>query len=159
MRIGFGVDVHKLVAGRKLILAGVEIPYEYGLLGHSDADVITHAIEDAILGALALGDIGKLFPDTDLKFKDLSSLIMLEEVIRIMLDLNYEIGNLDVTIIAQKPKLAPYINTMREVLAKTCQSNIGNISIKATTSENMGYEGREEGMTAHAVVLLKEKRG
>lgn len=159
MRIGIGIDVHKLVVGRKLILAGVEIPHHKGLLGHSDADVITHAIEDAILGALALGDIGKLFPDSDNRYKDMSSILMLREVIQKMLSLNYEIGNIDVTVIAQKPKLSPYISDMIDVLAKNCQTIRDNISIKATTSEGMGYEGREEGITAHAVVLLKEKRG
>lgn len=157
MRIGLGIDVHRLVENRKLILAGMEIPYEKGLLGHSDADVLVHAVEDAILGSLALGDIGKLFPDTDSKFKDMSSIIMLEEVVEKMFSSGYEIGNLDVTVIAQRPKLSPYIYDMRENLASVLKTDISNVSIKATTSEEMGYEGRGEGITAHAVVLLKEK--
>ena len=161
MRIGIGYDVHQLVEGRKLILGGVEIPYELGLLGHSDADVLVHAIEDAILGALALGDIGKLFPDTDPAYKDASSIEMLKKVMAIVKEKGYEIGNIDATVIAQKPKLAPYILAMRENIAAVCEKNIDVISVKATTSEEMGYEGRGEGMTAMAVVLLEstEKKG
>ena len=161
MRIGIGYDVHQLVEGRKLILGGVEIPYELGLLGHSDADVLVHAIEDAILGALALGDIGKLFPDTDPAYKDASSIEMLKKVMAIVKEKGYEIGNIDATVIAQKPKLAPYILAMRENIAAVCEKNIDVISVKATTSEKMGYEGRGEGMTAMAVVLLEstEKKG
>lgn len=157
MRIGFGLDVHQLVGNRKLILGGVEIPFEKGLLGHSDADVVTHALEDAILGALALGDIGKLFPDTDPQYKGMSSVLMLDTVIGIMEEKEYEIGNIDITLVAQRPKIAPYIERIRESLRKHCKTDIENVSMKATTSENMGYEGREEGMTAHAVVLLKRK--
>lgn len=161
MRIGIGYDVHQLVEGRKLILGGVEVPYELGLLGHSDADVLVHAIEDAILGALALGDIGKLFPDTDPAYKDASSIEMLKKVMAIVKEKGYEIGNIDATVIAQKPKLAPYILAMRENIAAMCEKDVGAISVKATTSEKMGYEGRGEGMTAMAVVLLEpmEKKG
>lgn len=157
MKIGLGIDVHRLVENRKLILGGVNIPYEKGLLGHSDADVLTHAIEDAILGALSLGDIGKLFPDTDPQFKDMSSIIMLEEVVERMFGFGYEIGNLDATLIAQEPKLAPYIEDIKRNLAIFLKTDLKNISIKATTSENLGYEGRGEGITAHAIVLLKER--
>lgn len=157
MRIGLGIDVHKLVENRKLILGGIDIPFEKGLLGHSDADVVVHALEDAILGALCLGDIGKLFPDTDSKFKDMSSIIMLEEVVEIMYESGYEVSNLDITVIAQKPKLSPYILQMRENLSNVLNTNVDNVSIKATTSEEMGYEGRGEGITAHAIVLLKER--
>lgn len=161
MRIGIGYDVHQLVEGRKLILGGVEVPYELGLLGHSDADVLVHAIEDAILGALALGDIGKLFPDTDPAYKDASSMAMLEKVMGIVKEKGYAITNIDATVIAQKPKLAPYILAMRENIAAMCEKDVGAISVKATTSEKMGYEGRGEGMTAMAVVLLEpmEKKG
>lgn len=161
MRIGIGYDVHQLVEGRKLILGGVEVPYERGLLGHSDADVLIHAIEDAILGALALGDIGKLFPDTDPAYKDASSMGMFEKVMALVKDEGYAIGNIDATVIAQKPKLAPYIYTMRENIAAVCEKDVSAISVKATTSEKMGYEGRGEGMTAMAVVLLEptEKKG
>ena len=161
MRIGIGYDVHQLVEGRKLILGGVEIPYGRGLLGHSDADVLIHAIEDAILGALALGDIGKLFPDTDPAYKDASSMGMFEKVMAIVKEKGYAIGNIDATVIAQEPKLAPYILAMRENIASVCEKDLGAISIKATTSEKMGYEGRGEGMTAMAVVLLEpaEKKG
>lgn len=161
MRIGIGYDVHQLVEGRKLILGGVEIPYELGLLGHSDADVLIHAIEDAILGALALGDIGKLFPDTDPTYKDASSMGMFKKVMAIVREEGYAITNIDATIIAQKPKLALYIPAMRENIAAVCEKDVGAISVKATTSEKMGYEGRGEGMTAMAVVLLEptEKKG
>lgn len=155
MKIGIGYDVHALVEGRKLILGGVEIPHEKGLLGHSDADVLVHAIEDAILGALALGDIGKLFPDTDPAFKDGSSLKMMEEVIDLIENKGYRVGNIDSTIIAQSPKLAPYIDEMRKNIAHVCGKPIVDVSVKATTSEKMGYEGRKEGMTAMAVVLLE----
>lgn len=155
MKIGIGYDVHALVEGRKLILGGVEIPHEKGLLGHSDADVLVHAIEDAILGALALGDIGKLFPDTDPAFKDRSSLKMMEKVIDLIENKGYRVGNIDSTIIAQSPKLAPYIDEMRKNIAHVCGKPIEDVSVKATTSEKMGYEGRKEGMTAMAVVLLE----
>ena len=161
MRIGIGYDVHQLVEGRKLILGGVDIPYERGLLGHSDADVLVHAIEDAVLGALALGDIGKLFPDTDPAYKDASSMKMFKQVMALVKEKGYAVGNIDATIIAQKPKLAPYITVMRENIAEVCEKELSAVSIKATTSEQMGYEGRGEGMTAMAVVLLEpyEKKG
>ena len=161
MRIGIGYDVHQLVEGRKLILGGVDIPYERGLLGHSDADVLVHAIEDAILGALALGDIGKLFPDTDPAYKDASSIEMLKQVMAHIKEKGFAVGNIDATVIAEKPKLAPYISAMRENIAEACEKELSAVSIKATTSEQMGYEGRGEGMTAMAVVLLEssEKKG
>lgn len=161
MRIGIGYDVHQLVEGRKLILGGVDIPYERGLLGHSDADVLVHAIEDAVLGALALGDIGKLFPDTDPAYKDASSMKMFKQVMALVKKKGYAVGNIDATIIAQKPKLSPYITAMRENIAEVCEKELSAVSIKATTSEQMGYEGRGEGMTAMAVVLLEpsEKKG
>lgn len=155
MKIGIGYDVHALVEERDLILGGVKVPHEKGLLGHSDADVLVHAIEDAILGALALGDIGKLFPDTDPAFKDASSLKMMEEVVELAKEKGYRIGNIDSTIIAQAPKLAPFIDDMRKNIARVCEKDVDDISVKATTSEKMGYEGRKEGMTAMAVVLLE----
>ena len=161
MRIGIGYDVHQLIEGRKLILGGVDIPYEQGLLGHSDADVLVHAIEDAVLGALAMGDIGKLFPDTDPAYKDASSMEMFKQVMALVKEKGYAVGNIDATIIAEKPKLAPYIFAMRENIAEVCEKDVTAVSVKATTSEQMGYEGRGEGMTAMAVVLLEssEKKG
>ncbi|NLV89383.1 MAG: 2-C-methyl-D-erythritol 2,4-cyclodiphosphate synthase [Tissierellia bacterium] len=157
MRIGFGYDVHKLVEDRKLILGGIDIPFEKGLLGHSDADVLTHAIMDSILGALALGDIGKHFPDTDNKYKDISSIYLLSQVAKLMGENGYEIGNIDATIVAQRPKLAPYIDRMRERIADTLSTSIDNINIKATTTEWLGFEGREEGISAYSVCLLKKQ--
>ncbi|NLY86515.1 MAG: 2-C-methyl-D-erythritol 2,4-cyclodiphosphate synthase [Tissierellia bacterium] len=156
MRIGFGYDVHKLVKDRKLILGGIEIPFEKGLLGHSDADVLTHAIMDSILGALALGDIGKHFPDTDDKYKDISSIYLLTQVAKLMNENGYSIGNIDATIVAQRPKLAPYIEAMRERIAETLFTSIDKISLKATTTEWLGFEGREEGISAYSVCLLKK---
>ena len=156
MRIGFGYDVHQLVEDRKLILAGIDIPFEKGLLGHSDADVITHAIMDSILGALALGDIGKHFPDTDNKYKDISSIYLLSRVAKLMEEHGYEIGNIDATIVAQRPKLASYIEEMREKIADTLSTSIDNINIKATTTEWLGFVGREEGISAYSVCLLKK---
>lgn len=154
MRIGHGYDVHRLVEGRKLILGGVEIPYVKGLLGHSDADVLVHAIMDAVLGAAALGDIGRHFPDTDEKFKGADSLKLLEEVKKLIDIKGYFISNIDATIIAQKPKLMPYIEKMRENISKTLEINIDCINIKATTEEGLGFTGSGEGIAAHAVVLL-----
>lgn len=154
MRIGHGYDVHKLVTGRKLILGGEEIPFELGLLGHSDADVLVHAIMDSIIGALALGDIGKLFPDTDDEFAGISSMILLERVYSQMKNSGYKIGNIDATIIAQKPKLRPYIDSMRKNIAYCLQTSIENINIKATTEENLGFTGRLEGISSHSVCLL-----
>lgn len=156
MRIGFGYDVHKLVKDRKLILGGIEIPFEKGLLGHSDADVLTHAIMDSILGALALGDIGKHFPDTDDKYKDISSIYLLTQVAKLMNENGYSIGNIDATIVAQRPKLVPYIEAMRERIAETLFTSIDKISLKATTTEWLGFEGREEGISAYSVCLLKK---
>lgn len=157
MRIGFGLDVHKLVENRKLILGGVEIPHDKGLLGHSDADVLIHAIMDSICGALCLGDIGKLFPDTDMKYKDIDSRVLLRKVFEIMDDMGYEVGNIDSTISCQKPKLRDYIDTMRENIAQDLHTNTFNISVKATTTEKLGFEGRCEGITANSVCILNKK--
>ena len=154
MRIGMGYDVHKLVSDRKLILGGVEIPHTLGLLGHSDADVLLHAIMDALLGAAALGDIGKHFPDTDERFKGASSIKLLEEVGRLINEAGYKIGNIDATIIAQKPKMAPHINLMRENIADALNTDIKNINVKATTEEGLSFTGREEGISSQAICLL-----
>ncbi|MBP2025933.1 2-C-methyl-D-erythritol 2,4-cyclodiphosphate synthase [Peptoniphilus stercorisuis] len=158
MRIGTGYDVHKLVEGRKLMIGGIEIEHDKGLLGHSDADVLIHAIMDSILGALALGDIGKLFPDTDMKYKNIDSKILLKEVYDIINEKGYKIGNVDATIAAQKPKLAPYILDMRHTIASILNTDIDNISIKATTTEELGFVGRCEGISAQSVVLLVENK-
>ena len=154
MRIGTGYDVHKLVEGRKLIMGGVEIPYEKGLLGHSDADVLVHAIMDALLGAAALGDIGKHFPDTDPKYKGADSLMLMREVKRILSDEGYEIENVDSTIIAQAPKMKPHIEAMRRNIAEALQIDISQVSVKATTEERLGFTGRGEGISAQAVALI-----
>lgn len=154
MRIGMGYDVHKLVPNRKLIIGGVEIPHSLGLLGHSDADVLLHAIMDALLGAAALGDIGKHFPDTDERFKGASSIKLLEEVGRLINEAGYKIGNIDATIIAQKPKMAPHINLMRENIADALNTDIKNINVKATTEEGLSFTGREEGISSQAICLL-----
>lgn len=154
MRIGHGYDVHRLVAGRKLILGGVEIPHTLGLLGHSDADVLTHAIMDALLGAAAMGDIGKLFPDSDPQYAGADSLALAAEVMRRIRASGYEIENVDATVIAQKPRLAPFIEQMRSNLAKALCVPFDAISVKATTEESLGFSGREEGISAHAVCLL-----
>jgi 2-C-methyl-D-erythritol 2,4-cyclodiphosphate synthase len=151
-RIGYGYDVHKFAKDRKLILGGVHIPYEYGLLGHSDADVLIHSVMDAILGALAKGDIGKLFPDTDKNFKNIDSTILLKKVIEIMKNEGYKISNLDATIIAEKPKLLPHIELMRKNIARLLDTDIKNISIKATTQEGLGLKGM--GIASSTVVLL-----
>ena len=154
MRIGHGYDVHRLVLGRALILGGVKIPHEKGLLGHSDADVLTHAVMDALLGAAALGDIGTLFPDSDPAFAGADSLRLLKEVGRRIEKAGYQIGNIDATLLAQAPKIAPYIGQMRQNLAGALSVPISNISVKATTEEGLGFTGAGEGMTAHAVALL-----
>ena len=154
MRIGIGYDVHQLVEERALILGGVEIPHYLGLLGHSDADVLTHAIMDAILGAIGKGDIGKHFPDSSAAFKDISSLILLDEVKKTMDEAGYRIGNIDATIVAQKPKMAPFIDQMRTNIAEHLACDITQINIKATTTERLGFEGQELGMSSQAVVLL-----
>ena len=155
MRIGHGYDVHRLVQGRRLVLGGVEIPYEYGLLGHSDADAATHAVMDAILGAMAEGDIGKLFPDTDKRFENANSMLLLSEVVGIMTKKGYTLGNLDVTVIAEKPKLASYISEIRRNYAEAFMCDVSKISVKATTEEGLGLAG--EGIGAHAVVLLESR--
>lgn len=155
MRIGHGYDVHKLVEGRKLIIGGVEIPHTVGLLGHSDADVLLHAIADALLGACAMGDIGGMFPDTDEQWKNADSLKLLETVVKRINDCGYQIENIDSTLIAQKPKMKPYINDMRQNIADACGIDINSVSVKATTEEHLGFTGREEGISAHAVVLIK----
>ena len=157
MRIGFGYDVHKLVTERKLILGGVEIPHEKGLLGHSDADVLVHSIMDAILGALALGDIGKHFPDTDSAYKDINSMLLLQKVAKLIQKEGYVLGNMDCTVCAQRPKLSPHIETMRKNIADVLQTDLKNISIKATTTEGLGFPGREEGISAYAVCLLTKE--
>ncbi|RKD33767.1 2-C-methyl-D-erythritol 2,4-cyclodiphosphate synthase [Thermohalobacter berrensis] len=157
MRVGIGYDVHRLVEGRKLILGGVEIKHNKGLLGHSDADVLIHAIMDSILGALGLGDIGKHFPDTDLKYKGISSLLLLKEVYKLLEEKGYRINNIDCVIVAQRPKLADYIDKMKENIADVLNTSKENINIKATTTEKLGFEGREEGISAQAVCTLCNK--
>lgn len=154
MRIGMGYDVHKLTEGRDLILGGVNIPWEKGLLGHSDADVLIHAVMDALLGAAALGDIGKHFPDTDSAYKGVSSLLLLERVAVLLKDNGYEIGNIDATIIAQKPKMAPHIGSMRVNMAMALGIPENRLNIKATTEEGLGFTGRGEGIAAQAICLL-----
>lgn len=155
MRVGIGYDVHKLVEGRKLIIGGVEIPYSLGLLGHSDADVLLHAIMDALLGAAALYDIGKHFPDNDDSYKNISSIILLEKVNEMLIKNNYEIENIDSIIIAEKPKMSPYIDTMRENISKALNISIDKINVKATTEEGLGFTGKKEGMAAKCACLLK----
>lgn len=156
MRIGHGYDVHKLVEGRKLILGGVEIAYEKGLLGHSDADVLTHALMDALLGAAALGDIGKLFPDNDPDYEGADSVELLKKVTALLRKHGYRLGNVDCTVIAQRPKLAPHIPLMRERLAAAMSTTADRVSIKATTEEGLGFSGQGLGIAAHAVALLEE---
>lgn len=155
MRIGHGYDVHKLVSDRKLILGGVEIPCNLGLLGHSDADVLIHAIMDSLLGAACLGDIGIHFPDNDKKYKGISSLKLLKNVCDMLREKNYEIQNIDSTIIAQKPKLSPYIFGMRKNISNACGIDIGKINVKATTEEGLGFTGNLEGISVHAVCIIK----
>lgn len=156
-RIGHGYDVHRLVPGRPLILGGVEIPYEKGLDGHSDADVLIHAVMDAVLGALALGDIGRHFPDTDPQYEGISSLKLLEHVVALMTQKGYTLGNMDATILAQKPRLASYIPTMSARLAAAFRTEADRINVKATTEEHLGFTGRGEGISAHAVCILKRQ--
>ena len=157
MRIGYGYDVHKLVEGRKLIIGGVDIPYEKGLLGHSDADVLLHAVMDSLLGAAALGDIGKHFPDSDDKYKGISSIKLLKEVLALINNNNYCIINLDATIIAQKPKMRPYIDQMRCNIAEALEIDINTVNVKATTEEGLGFTGKEEGIAANCVCLIKKR--
>ena len=154
MRIGMGYDVHRYAQDRKMILGGVEIPYELGLLGHSDADVLVHAVMDALLGAAALGDIGQHFPDTDPRYKGISSILLLEHVGRLMKENGYQIGNIDATIIAQRPKLAAYRPQMAENIAKALGIEVNQVSVKATTEEGLGFTGRMEGMAAQAIALV-----
>ena len=154
-RIGHGYDVHKLVESRDLILGGVKIPHSLGLYGHSDADVLVHAIMDAIIGALALGDIGKHFPDTSDKYKGISSILLLEKVKELMDGAGAEIGNIDATLIIQKPKIAPFFDDMRKNIAQVLKCDVSDVNVKATTEERLGFTGREEGVSAHAVVILQ----
>ena len=158
MRIGMGYDVHRLVEDRKLILGGVEIPYEKGLLGHSDADVLLHAIMDALLGAAALGDIGKHFPDTDEKYKGISSIKLLEHVGALLEDNLYVVGNIDATIIAQNPKMRPHIDNMRENIANALGIEVDRVNVKATTEEGMGFTGVGDGISSQAICILEEMR-
>jgi len=153
-RVGFGYDVHQLVKGRALVLGGVDIPFERGLIGHSDADVLAHAIGDALLGAAALGDIGRHFPDTDEKYREVDSLWLLQQIVMRIAEAGYEIGNVDATVVAQRPKLAPHIDAMRQRLSAALGIDRNGVSVKATTSERLGFMGREEGIAAHAVVLI-----
>jgi 2-C-methyl-D-erythritol 2,4-cyclodiphosphate synthase len=158
LRIGHGYDVHRLVPERKLILGGVEIPYELGLLGHSDADVLTHALMDSLLGAAALGDIGKLFPDNDDRFLGADSIELLKEVCHVLADRGYTVSNVDCTVIAQRPKLAPFIQLMRETLANAMVVDIDQVSVKATTEEKLGFTGEGLGIAAHAVALIEKTK-
>ena len=155
IRTGNGYDVHRLAEGRKLIVGGAEIPYEKGLLGHSDADVLLHAIADALLGAAALGDIGKLFPDTDEKYRGADSLVLLSEVVRVLRESGYAVVNIDSTVIAQAPKFAPYIERMRENIAAACGTDVSRISVKATTEEGLGFTGEGLGIAAIASALIE----
>ncbi|HHT7227118.1 TPA: 2-C-methyl-D-erythritol 2,4-cyclodiphosphate synthase [Bacillus cereus] len=156
-RIGQGFDVHEFAEGRPLIIGGITIPHEKGLIGHSDADVLLHTIADACLGAIAAGDIGKHFPDTDPAFKDADSAVLLQKVWAFVREQGYELGNLDCTIIAQKPKMAPHIESMRKRISELLKTSIDNINVKATTTEKLGFTGREEGIASQAVVLLQKK--
>ena len=156
-RFGMGYDVHKLVEGRKLILGGVEVPHTLGLLGHSDADVLLHAIADALLGAAALGDIGRHFPDTDPRYAGISSLLLLQQVGNLLHQNGYRIGNVDATIVAQQPKLAPYILQMNENIARTLQLSVQQVNVKATTEERLGFTGAEQGISAYAVAGIEVK--
>ncbi|MBR5472614.1 MAG: 2-C-methyl-D-erythritol 2,4-cyclodiphosphate synthase [Clostridia bacterium] len=154
MRIGHGYDVHRLVEDRKLILGGVDIPYEKGLLGHSDADVLLHAVSDALLGAAALGDIGKHFPDTDPAFKGADSRVLLRNVVNLIKQKGFSVGNIDCTVVAQRPKLKDYIDTMRQNIADDCGVEVSCVNVKATTEENLGFTGDGSGISAHAVCIL-----
>lgn len=156
-RIGQSIDIHQLVEGRKLILGGVEIPYEKGLKGHSDADVLLHAIIESIIGAMALGDIGHHFPDTDMKYQGISSMVLLEKTYELMVENHYEIGNIDSIILAEAPKMAPHIQAMRENIARGLHCDISKVNVKATRGEKMGFVGRKEGILSQAVCLLIRK--
>lgn len=159
MRIGHGFDVHKFGGAGPLTIAGVKIPYEYGFIAHSDGDVAIHALCDAILGALALGDIGKHFPDTAAEYENIDSRILLRHVVSLMLQKGYQLGNADITIVAQAPKMLPHIETMRAILADDLNAHIDQVNVKATTTEKLGFEGRKEGISCHAVVLLSALHG
>ncbi len=156
IRIGHGYDVHRLAEGRALILGGVNLPHSVGLLGHSDADVLVHALCDALLGAMALGDIGKHFPDSDEKYRGISSILLLSHIKGLMDERGFTLSNCDITVIAQAPKLAPHIDEMRRNIAKTLDTDISNVNIKATTEEKLGFTGRCEGIAAHCVVLIEK---
>lgn len=156
MRIGHGYDVHRLVSGRKLILGGVEVPYERGLLGHSDADVLTHAVMDALLGAGALGDIGQLFPDNDPVYEGVDSLLLLRQVMKVLEEHGYAANNVDATVLVQRPKLAAYIPAMRKAIAEAMSIPVDRVSVKATTEEGLGFTGAGEGIAAHAVALIEK---
>lgn len=156
VRIGHGYDVHRFAENRALILGGVRIDYAFGLLGHSDADVLLHAVCDALLGSLSLGDIGKYFPDTDPAYAGADSMALLKTCFSMIAEKGYKIGNIDATVIAQKPKLAPYIPQMRQNIADACETDVGNVSVKATTEEGLGFTGALEGIRAHAVVLIEK---
>ena len=156
MRIGHGYDVHRLVAGRKLILGGIEVPYEWGLLGHSDADVLTHAVMDALLGAGALGDIGQLFPDNDPAYEGADSLLLLRQVMKVLEEHGYAAYNVDATVLAQRPKLAAHIPAMRKAIAEAMGIQVDRVSVKATTEEGLGFIGAGEGIAAHAVALIEK---
>lgn len=156
-RIGFGYDVHQLAEGRRLILCGVEILHIKGLLGHSDADVAIHALIDALLGAAAMGDIGGLFPDTDMKFKDIDSRLLLRETVARLKAAGYRIGNVDITIVAQEPKIKPYLSEMTDIISKDLECSVNEVSVKATTTEHLGFAGRKEGIAAYAVALIAGK--
>lgn len=157
IRIGQGYDVHQLVEGRPLIIGGVDIPYEKGLLGHSDADVLLHTVADACLGAIAEGDIGKHFPDTDPTFKDADSAKLLREVWKLVKDRGYILGNIDCTIIAEKPKMAPHIDAMRTIIAGLLEAELSQVNVKATTTEKLGFTGRQEGIASQATILIVKK--
>ena len=158
MRFGFGYDIHRMVVNRKLVLGGVEIPFIKGLLGHSDADVLCHAFADSLLGAAALGDIGKHFPDTDPRFKDISSLVLLKHVVQLLRTNNYEIINIDATVILQQPKISPYIKRMRENISQALGVQIDQVSVKATTNEELGFMGTGDGAAAYAVASIRDKQ-
>lgn len=157
MKVGIGYDVHALVENRKLIIGGVTIPYDKGLSGHSDADVLIHAIIDSLLGAMGKGDIGKLFPDTENKYKDADSRVLLREVYEIMNENNLQVGNIDAVIIAQKPKMSPFIDEMKKNISEDLKTDIANINIKATTTENLGFEGKGQGIASQSICLLETK--
>lgn len=158
MRVGFGYDVHKFAEGRKLILGGVEIPHSLGLLGHSDADVLLHAIADALLGAAALGDIGVHFPDNDSAYKDINSMILLKRTVDLLKEKGYDIINIDATVVAQKPKISPHSTKMKENIAKCLGIDPDFVNIKATTTEKLGFEGREEGISSHCICLIEKRK-